>query len=105
MNRNDEMFQKLPDHGRRKRMNSHDNSDSSDEWQLRYETAVFQFSNALKDLHQNNPWPELPILPKALSYLMTELWDNGFSQTEIRSAYEEAIAELPGYAAGEESRF
>jgi hypothetical protein len=36
--------------------------------------------------------------------LMTELWDNGFSQSETRSAFEKAFADMPRYAAGEERR-
>lgn len=39
-----------------------------------------------------------------INTLMTELWDNGFSQTEIRVAFEEAIRDLPRYAAGQERR-
>ena len=33
---------------------------------------------------------------------MTELWDKGFSQSEISRAFEGAIADMPRYAAGEE---
>lgn len=39
-----------------------------------------------------------------MTHLITELWDHGFSQTEIREAFEAALAELPRYAAGEEVR-
>jgi hypothetical protein len=35
---------------------------------------------------------------------MTELWDRNFSQTEIRTAFEEAIIDMPRYTAGEERR-
>jgi hypothetical protein len=35
---------------------------------------------------------------------MTALWDRGFSQSDIRSAFERAIAEMPRYAAGQERR-
>lgn len=66
--------------------------------------AVYQFGLALKELHQNNPWPDTPLLPRAMNDLMTELWDHGFSQTEIRQAFEDAVADLPRYAAGEEVR-
>jgi len=47
---------------------------------------------------------DIPFLSSAMSYLMTELWDNCFSQTEIRQAFEGAVADMPGYAAGEEVR-
>ncbi|MBS0361169.1 MAG: hypothetical protein JSR98_07300 [Proteobacteria bacterium] len=36
--------------------------------------------------------------------LMTEFWDQGFSQTEIRNAYAAAIADMNRYAAGQERR-
>jgi hypothetical protein len=35
---------------------------------------------------------------------MTELWDNGFGQAEIRTVFEEAIRDMPRYAAGQERR-
>jgi hypothetical protein len=35
---------------------------------------------------------------------LTELWDRNFSQTEIRAAFEDAISDLPRYAAGQERR-
>jgi len=35
---------------------------------------------------------------------MTELWDRNFSQSEIRTAFEVAISDMPRYAAGEERR-
>ncbi|WP_380878510.1 hypothetical protein [Sphingomonas sp. DBB INV C78] len=66
--------------------------------------AVCQFGSALKELHQTNPWPELPLLTQAMNYLMTELWDHGFSQSEIRKAFEDAVAAMPRYATGEEVR-
>ena len=36
--------------------------------------------------------------------LMTEFWDQGFSQTEIRIAFTEALPDMDRYAAGEERR-
>lgn len=36
--------------------------------------------------------------------LMTEFWDQGFSQTEIRTAFTEVLADMNRYAAGEERR-
>ena len=79
-------------------------SNSEDEWQSRYDAAVYAFGLALKDLHKSNPWPEYPLLAKAMIYLATELWDHCFSQTEIREALQAAIDELPHYAAGDEIR-
>jgi len=66
--------------------------------------AVREFGLALKTLHRTNPWPDLPLLPRAMNHLMTELWDHGFSQSAIREAFEEAVADMPRYAAGEEMR-
>jgi hypothetical protein len=77
---------------------------AENEWQNQYTAAVDQFGLALKELHRSNPWPEDPLLPKAMNYLMTELWDYGFSQSEIRQAFEEAVADMPRYAAGYEVR-
>ncbi|WP_294122501.1 hypothetical protein [Sphingomonas sp.] len=75
-----------------------------DQWQLRLSDCVYQLSATLKDLHESNPWPEYPVLPQAINHLMTELWDRCFSQTEIRTAFEAAVNDLPRYAAGEEVR-
>lgn len=72
-----------------------------DEWQGRSLSMVRQFATLLRELHQRNPWPELPLLPSAMNHLMTELWDKGFTQTEIRDAFDQAVADMPRYAAGE----
>ena len=39
-----------------------------------------------------------------INYLMTELWDHGFSQSEIRSAFMDALDDMNRYASGEERR-
>jgi len=39
-----------------------------------------------------------------LNTLMTELWDRGFSQTEIRKAFTDAVEDMNRYAAGQERR-
>lgn len=44
------------------------------------------------------------MLPQAINCLMTELWDKGFSQTEIREAFTAAITDMARYATGEERR-
>ena len=84
-------------------MSHGDGINANDEWQNRYVAAIDGFAVTLKELHQNNPWPDLPVLPKAMNYLMTELWDRGFSQTHIRQAFEDAVADMPRYAAGKKS--
>lgn len=75
-----------------------------DRWQDQSMDAVYRFGKALKELHGSNPWPDLPLLPRAMNQLMTELWDHGFSQTEIREAFESAVADMPRYAAGDGER-
>ncbi|CUS46354.1 MAG: hypothetical protein V4610_23350 [Pseudomonadota bacterium] len=77
---------------------------SRDEWQTRLCEASHRFSTALKELHQTNPWPENPTLEQAINMLATELWDRGFSQTDIGSAFRNALADLPRYTAGDEVR-
>jgi hypothetical protein len=78
--------------------------DAHDEWQTRLYEVVYRLSVSLKELHETNPWPEYPVLEQAINTLATELWDRCFSQTEIRTAFEHAAADLPRYAAGEEIR-
>jgi len=75
--------------------------DPDDLWQDRWMNAVYQVASLLSELEKVNPWPERQLLPQALEYLMTELWDRGFSQAEIREAFNDAVARMPRYAAGE----
>ncbi|WP_091752161.1 hypothetical protein [Brevundimonas sp. 374] len=85
-------------------MTDFDPDSPNDAWQLRLSDVVWRFGQDLKALHQTNPWLDQPLLPQAINSLMTELWDAGFSQTEIRDAFAAAIADMPRYAAGEERR-
>ena len=81
-----------------------DPNDPKDAWQERLSTTICNFGVTLSELHESNPWPDLPLLPQAMNRLMTELWDHYFSQTEIREAFEKAVADMPRYAAGDEVR-
>ena len=65
--------------------------------------AASEFARQCADLKRSNPY-ELDALESIINTLMTELWDNGFSQSEIRTAFENAILDMPRYAAGEERR-
>lgn len=47
---------------------------------------------------------DMSALKVAMNDLMTELWDRGFSQTEIRTAFVSAVEDMNRYAAGEERR-
>lgn len=79
-------------------------STENDAWQTRSYNAAADFAAAVKALHETNPWPEHVLLDQAINTLMTELWDRGFSPTEIRSAFESATLDMPRYAAGQERR-
>lgn len=68
--------------------------------------AAAAFGLRCRELCDSNPYgtdipPPLDLL---MSDLVTELWDQSFSQTEINSAFEGALAALGPYAAGEERR-
>jgi len=80
------------------------NQDANDQWQDRWIAEVYSLGETLGAMHRTNPWPDIPLLPAAMNYLMSELWDRGFSQTEIREAFSSAIEDLPRYAAGKERR-
>jgi len=75
-----------------------------DDWQTALYEASYRYSLSLKELHKTNPWPDNPVLAQAMNTLSTELWDRCFSVTEIASAFQEAAADLPRYAAGDEVR-
>ena len=77
---------------------------AQDEWQTRLYEASHQFSMVLRELTDSNPWPDHPVLWNAINTLATELWDRCFSLTEIKTALEDAAAELPRYASGQEVR-
>ena len=81
-----------------------DLDDTNDAWQSRFHNVVWRFSEDLSALHRDNPSPDHSLLPQAMNFLMTELWDQGFSQSEIREAFDAAITDMPRYAAGEERR-
>ena len=72
-------------------------------WESECLTAANVFARRCCELYEQNPHDEVP-LESIINTLMTELWDNGFSQTEIRNAFHAAISHMPRYAAGEERR-
>lgn len=75
-----------------------------DQWQSAWMDAVSRLAQTLKELEGASPWLGGPTLLQAMNYLMTELWDRGFSQTEIREALNDAVIDMPRYAAGDEVR-
>jgi methionine salvage enolase-phosphatase E1 len=55
-------------------------------------------------VRNKNTWTNQDVLSRVVNFFMTELWDNGFSQTEIRKAFVDAVGDMDRYAAGEERR-
>jgi len=62
------------------------------------------FSANCRRLCDENPSKLADPLTHIFNDLMTELWDLGFTQTEIRRAFLGAIDDMDRYAAGEEKR-
>lgn len=75
-----------------------------DEWQTALYEASYQYSVALKKLHETNPWPEHEVLANAISTLATELWDRSFRAVDISAAFQSAAVGLPAYTAGDDIR-
>lgn len=57
-----------------------------------------------RQLRQMNVSVSASALDRIVNCLMTEFWDQGFSQTEIRTAFTAALADMNRYAAGQERR-
>ncbi|HVZ30228.1 MAG TPA: hypothetical protein VG839_07530 [Asticcacaulis sp.] len=76
---------------------------AEDLWQDALFAAGYDYAEVCARLRDDNPMA-LDALGHSLAYLATELWDRGFSQTEIREAFTEAVTLLVPYAAGEERR-
>jgi hypothetical protein len=72
-------------------------------WEGQCLEAASAFGLRCDELYSRNPYSEVP-LRSIITTLMTELWDRGFSQSEIRTAFEEAVSDMPRYAAGQERR-
>ena len=80
-------------------------------WEFRCHSTVYEFALQCAKLRDENPYDlsslacDLSVLEYICTYLTTELWDRGFSQTEIRKAFEIAGGEaLTHYGAGEDRR-
>src|SRR5262249_51646717 len=72
-------------------------------WEGHCINEAHKFASKCSELRNINPYSE-PALERIMNDLMTELWDRGFSQTEIKTAMEKAVADMPRYAAGENRR-
>jgi hypothetical protein len=73
-------------------------------WEGQCADAAYEFGLRCADLVARNPHNVAAPLNRIVNCFMTELWDRNFSQIEIRTAFEEAIRDMPRYAAGEERR-
>jgi hypothetical protein len=73
-------------------------------WESQCADAAYEFGLQCASLVARNPQPSAAPLDRTINCLMTELWDRNFSQSEIRTAFEAAISDMPRYAAGEERR-
>jgi hypothetical protein len=66
--------------------------------------AAYVFGEQCAKFRDHNGYSEIVPLDDIIITLMTELWDRGFSQTQIRTAFESALKDMNRYAAGEEQR-
>ena len=66
--------------------------------------AAYDFGEQCANFRDRNGYPDIVPLETITNHLMTELWDRGFSQIEIRAAFEKALLDMNRYAAGEERR-
>jgi hypothetical protein len=76
--------------------------DKNTAWDSRSSRVTNQFSKECRALCDENPFSLSNPLARVLDDLMTELWDMGFSQTDISQAFSEAVERIPHYAAGED---
>jgi hypothetical protein len=72
-------------------------------WEGRRTLAAYNFAVECGKLRESNPYNR-PALEEIVIDLATEFWDRGFSQTEIKSAFEAGASALENYCAGEERR-
>ena len=78
--------------------------DDETSWATRAVDTGNTFAANCRNLCNENPSKYADPLSKIMNDTMTELWDHGFSQTEIRHAFLGAIDDLPRYAANKERR-
>lgn len=72
-------------------------------WEGRCLRAAAEFATRCRELRDSNP-RDAPVVRNVATDLLTELWDRGFSVSELRGGFEWALADLPRYAAGEDRR-
>lgn len=85
-------------------MNQSDDETEEDRVLTRAYVAAAQLADACGELRSFDSEVGRYPAHHLLNYLMTELWDHGFSQTEIRASFAYALDDLDRYAAGKEVR-
>ena len=78
--------------------------DSETQWVVDSSDLGRNFARGSRKLCDENACKYAAPLDFILKSMMTELWDFGFSQTEIRNAFAAAVEDMPRYAAGAERR-
>ncbi|MFO1201393.1 MAG: hypothetical protein U1E58_02010 [Tabrizicola sp.] len=73
-------------------------------WNCRAHDLAHFFAKTCAELRSTRPVPEADELHEVMISLVTDLWDQNFSITDIRRAFQEALQVLPRYAAGYDSR-
>ncbi len=73
-------------------------------WSTNVIETAHDFAEAVQRMCNENPSKLADPLTNIMNDTMTELWDRGFSQTEIRQAFHCAIGDLDRYAGGKERR-
>jgi hypothetical protein len=64
-------------------------------WEGQCDDAAYKFGLRCANLVARNPYNVAAPLNRIVNCFMTELWDRNFSQSEIRTAFEEAIRDMP----------
>lgn len=74
----------------------------NDAWEKSLIDATREFAKSCRLLVDSNPYPNEPILDHLMVHLLARLWDEKFSQTEIRTATSSALVTMQRHAMGEE---
>lgn len=66
--------------------------------------AAATLAERCKELRKRDYFVGRDPLGQVINCLMTELWDQSFSQSEIKAAFSTALNDMNRYAAGQERR-
>lgn len=78
--------------------------DAGPSWDWQGTLEAERFVAEVRQWVDENPHADIVALDQIMSEVMTVLWDQCFSQTEIRNAFQKALDHLPAYGGGEERR-